>query len=394
VQYPDILKDNLPVRLLRMSSSLSGADHEPMNRLRQQHLFEIAGRLLMRGAVVLTAAFVMLRFGRFLLARPTLISDDEGYMLLTLKHYFAGEQLYTQVFTQYGPFYFLTQKAIFGLLHLPASYDAGRLVFYGYWVLASLLGGLFIYRVSKDVTLASAAALAVMWLERAMAFEPNHPDQMVIVLLMAGCVVAAKPNRMSLLFLGAIGAAAFFTKINVGILFLSAALIASVALLPAGRLRNISYSLLVGMTAVGPIVLMHRFLSGWAWGFCLLGIIAGVSVVLAAMRAKLDLSNQISALRFIALGALAMAIMIVIAAEGEGLSFRTLVNVVVVSPLHHPEVFFSCICSKEEDGSRGGSASCVRSQTVLDAGARASRWLDRCPEVCGGHTGGCAAGET
>jgi hypothetical protein len=294
-----------------------------MNRLRQQHLFEIAGRLLMRGAVVLTAAFVMLRFGRFLLARPTLISDDEGYMLLTLKHYFAGEQLYTQVFTQYGPFYFLTQKAIFGLLHLPASYDAGRLVFYGYWVLASLLGGLFIYRVSKDVTLASAAALAVMWLERAMAFEPNHPDQMVIVLLMAGCVVAAKPNRMSLLFLGAIGAAAFFTKINVGILFLSAALIASVALLPAGRLRNISYSLLVGMTAVGPIVLMHRFLSGWAWGFCLLGIIAGVSVVLAAMRAKLDLSNQISALRFIALGALAMAIMIVIAAEGEGLSFRT-----------------------------------------------------------------------
>jgi hypothetical protein len=310
-----------------------------MNRFRQQHLFETAGRLLMRGAVGLTAAFVMLRFGRLMLARPNLISDDEGYMLLTQKHYFGGEHLYTQVFTQYGPFYFLIQKAIFGWLHLPVSYDAGRLVFYGYWVLASLLGGLFIYRVSKSVTLASAAALTVMFLGREMAFEPNHPDQMVIVLFMAGCVAAVKPNRKSLLLLGAIGAALFFTKINVGILFLSAALIASVSLLPAGRLRNISYSLLVGMTAVGPIVLMHHFLSGWARGFCLVGIIAGVSVVLAAMRAKLDSSNQINALRFVALGALATAIMIVIAAEGEGSSIRALVIGVIVLPLRHPEVF-------------------------------------------------------
>ena len=180
-----------------------------MNRLRQPHIFKTVALMLVRAGVVLAAVFVILRFGRYTLARPLVISPDEGYLLLTLKHYFAGEHLYSQVFTQYGPFYFLVQKGIFGLLHLPVTYDAGRLVFYGYWVLASLLGGLFVYRVSKNVSLASAAALAVMWLERVMAFEPNHPEQTVIVLLMAACVVAVKPNRGSFFLLGVIGAALF-----------------------------------------------------------------------------------------------------------------------------------------------------------------------------------------
>jgi hypothetical protein len=293
----------------------------------------------MQGGIVLAAIFVMLRFGKFLLARPSGLSDDEGDLLLTLQHYFAGEHLYTQVYAQYGPFYFQIQKAIFGLLHLPLTYDGGRLVFLGYWVLASLLGGIFVYRVSKNVTLASAAALAVMWLERVMTFEPNHPEQMVIVLLMAGCLLSVSPGPLSLLLLGAVGTALFFTKINVGILFLAAALIVCVCVLPAGRLRKISCYLLVGAMVAGPIVLMHHFLREWAWGFCLLGIIAGVSVMLAGMRAKVDLSNQVRALRFVFIGAVVMAILIAVAAKGDGVSLRTLVNAVVVLPLSQPEIF-------------------------------------------------------
>jgi hypothetical protein len=310
-----------------------------MNRPQQQNLFRTVCVRLMQGGIVLAAVFVMLRFGKFLLARPSNISDDEGDLLLTLQHYFAGGHLYTQVYAQYGPFYFLIQKAIFGLLHLPVTYDAGRLVFFGYWVLASLLGGIFVYRVSKNVTLASAAALAVMWLERVMTFEPNHPEQMVIVLLMAACVLSVNPGPMSFLLLGAVGAALCFTKINVGIFFLSAALIASVSVLPAGRLRKVGCYLLVGAMAAGPIALMHHFLSAWARGFCLLGIIAGVSVMLAAMHAKVDLPNEVRALRFISIGAAAMAILIGVAAKADGVSFRTLVNAVVVLPLSQPGIF-------------------------------------------------------
>jgi hypothetical protein len=310
-----------------------------MNRPRQQDLFGTLSVRLMQLAIILAAVFVMLRFGKFLLARSSFISDDEGYLLLTLQHYFAGGHLYTQVYAQYGPFYFLIQKAIFGLLHLPVTYDAGRLVFYGYWVLASLLGGIFVYRVSKNVTLAAAAALAVMWLERVMTFEPNHPEQMVIVLLMAACAIAVKPSRGSVLLLGAIGAALFWTKTNVGLFFLAAAFLASVCVLPAGRLRKVGGAVLLGAVIVGPVVLMHDYLRQWAGGFCVLSILAGASTVIAGMRAGVFAERRLRFFWFLIVGAAAATIVIVLVSPLERIPIGGLVDGVLIAALHQAGVF-------------------------------------------------------
>ena len=333
------LKQNLV--LLASRITLPPGEHGRMREIKRtrQSWVKHASLVFIQVVIVLATVAIMLRFGNDTLARPTLIGDDEGYVLLTLKHYFAGEHLYSQVFTQYGPFYFFVQKSIFSLLHLPVTFDAGRMVFYGYWVSASLLGGLFVFRVSKNVTLASASALTVMWLLRAMAFEPNHPEQMVILLLMGACVAAIKPDRTALFILGAIGTALLFTKINVGVFFLLAVWIASASLLPAGRLRNISCGFLAGMIATGPIVLMHHFLSGWARGFCLIAIIAGLSVILAVVRANPDFPNDGKTLRYVVLGALVAASLVLLATKVEGMSFDTLWNGVVVEPLRLPEVF-------------------------------------------------------
>ena len=295
--------------------------------------------VLARGGFVLAAFLLALYFGRILLTRPPFLSDDESYLLLSLKHYFAGEHLYTQVTSQYGPFYYIVQKAVFGLLRLPVTYDAGRLVAYIYWILSSVFGGLFIYRLSKSVTLASAACLATMWLERVLSFEPNHPEEVVLVLLTAGCLVSVNPSPVALMLLGAIGAALVFTKINIGILFLAAALIASVCVLPAGRLRNIGGKVLIVAMVAGPLVLMHHFLSAWARGFCLMSILAGVSVVLAGMRAEVFSPERMRALQYIAVGALAAAILIVLETTVEGLPLNGLLYGVVLGPLHHPDVF-------------------------------------------------------
>ena len=54
-------------------------------------------RFVLRAGVVLAAFLLTLYFGRILLTTPPILSDDEGYLLLSLKHYFAGEHLYTQV---------------------------------------------------------------------------------------------------------------------------------------------------------------------------------------------------------------------------------------------------------------------------------------------------------
>ncbi len=44
---------------------------------------------LARAGIVLAAFLLTLRFGSYVLATPTFISDDEGYLLLSLKHFFA-----------------------------------------------------------------------------------------------------------------------------------------------------------------------------------------------------------------------------------------------------------------------------------------------------------------
>jgi hypothetical protein len=309
------------------------------NAIRQHSVAKTVALTLARVCVILLTAFIVLRFGRYTLARPTFISPDEGYVLLTLKHYFAGEHLYTQVFTQYGPFYFLIQKGIFRLLQLPVTYDAGRLVFYGYWVLASCLGGIFVYRMSKNVTLASAAALAVMWLERVMAVEPNHPEQMVVVLLMAACVVSVKPDRVSLLLLGAIGAALFWTKTNTGLFLMAAAFIASVCVLPAGRLRSVGSKFLLCGAVLGPMVLMHDNLRAWAGPFCLVSILAGASTVIAGMRARVHAPLRLRPVRFLALGALVASLLILLASEVERIPFKGVLEGVLAASLQQSRVF-------------------------------------------------------
>ena len=39
--------------------------------------------------------------------------DDEGYLLLSLKHYMDGGHLYTDTFTNYGPFSYFVQWILF-----------------------------------------------------------------------------------------------------------------------------------------------------------------------------------------------------------------------------------------------------------------------------------------
>ncbi len=307
---------------------------------RQQRGFPLeARRALVRGCVAVAALLVSLWFSYFVLATKTYVGDDESYVLLTLKHYFAGEQLYTQVFTQYGPFYFPLQKVLFGLLHLPVTFDAGRLVASMYWVLASALGGVFVFRLSKSVTFASVALLTLVWVERVISFEPNHPEELIVVLLMAACCASVNPGPVTLLFMGAIGAALLFTKINIGIFFLAAVLMTAVCVCPVDRLRNNGGKLLVVAIGALPIALMHHFLSTWAKGYCLIGVLAGVSVVLAGMREVVPAPPRMRVLRYIAVGTLAAMILIVLEMMREGLPLRSLLEGVVLGPLRHPEVF-------------------------------------------------------
>src|SRR5215470_5062151 len=84
----------------------------------------------------------------------------------------------TETFSEYGPFYFYVQEALFHLLRLPITYDSGRLVTLVYWTISELLGDAFVYKISRNIVLGSAATLACFSLARVLANEPGHPQQL------------------------------------------------------------------------------------------------------------------------------------------------------------------------------------------------------------------------
>lgn len=49
--------------------------------------------------------------------------DDLGYMMLVVKHVLAGQRLYDDVLTAYGPIYFLYKWLVHGLLGAALTHD-------------------------------------------------------------------------------------------------------------------------------------------------------------------------------------------------------------------------------------------------------------------------------
>jgi hypothetical protein len=296
-------------------------------------------RTIFRATIVISAFLVGLVFGRYTLATTFKPWDDEGYFLLMIKHYLGGAHLYTEVFSQYGPFYTFVQKVLFRLLELPVTHDAGREVTLICWVLSAVLAGYFFYKLSKNVILASAAGLASMWLTRVLAYEPGHPQQVILPILMAACCISFSDQPISLLLLGALGAALVFTKINVGIFYFAAVALTLVCRFPAGRIRRIGAWLLV-LYAVGfPVALMHRDVRGWALRYCLVAIVCGVSTFVAALLTAPPAPKSLRTAIFAVLGAVTATMAIVIGTMWHGMSASTLLEGVVWGPSRHPGVY-------------------------------------------------------
>ncbi len=90
--------------------------------------------MILRAVTPVVAFVVALLFGRYWLTTSLPSYDDDGYFLLMIKHYLGGEHLYTEVFSQYGPFYTFAQKIMFRLLGLPVTHDGGRMVTLVLWL--------------------------------------------------------------------------------------------------------------------------------------------------------------------------------------------------------------------------------------------------------------------
>jgi hypothetical protein len=270
--------------------------------------------------------------------------DDEGYLLLSLNHYLNGSHLYTDTFTQYGPFYYFAQWIFFRVLHLPVTHDGGRLVTLVCWLISALFAGLFIQRISKSLLLGAAAGLGCVTVGAFLANEPGHPQQVLLLLWMVAVYLALPQTSgrttLQMFLLGAIAAGLLFTKINVGVFYVAALANALVCVVKPGWIRVLGVSISILYVASVPYFLMRSNFHRGVEGYCLLAILCGTSTF--ALGSLIRLANPYSArtLLYAGSGLLSMSLLIVIAGWLQGISLTTLVQGVILYPMQYHNMYY------------------------------------------------------
>ena len=154
--------------------------------------------------------------------------DDQGCLMISVRGYLEGHPLYDGVSSPYGPFYYFYYWLVHGIISVPLTHDATRALCVLHWLIAAsvlaVAGGL----MTRSPLLALFIFAQGMVHLRSLSNEPEHPQEVVVLLLACAVLVLAGGLKQpwTLVLLGAIGAALAFTKINVGVFFGFALLLA------------------------------------------------------------------------------------------------------------------------------------------------------------------------
>ena len=271
-------------------------------------------------------------------------TDDEGYLLLSLLNYLKHHGLYTSTFAQYGPFYFYAQQTMHGILHLPVNHDGARSLMLLYWLLSSLLSFCFVIRLTRSILLATGCFLLTLLTSSVLVFEPGHPQEIILFLTQSALVLSqftqTRWSAYAWAGIGIISAFISLAKINIGIFFIFAILMSSIALLPPGRSRKACFLTASTAAIVMPVALMHTYLDTWASHYCLLAL--GCIAVLCLTSEGVQVEDPISSRQLILLfaGGITGAAAILLIAIGQGMSLRSLLNGTILLPLRHPSIFY------------------------------------------------------
>jgi hypothetical protein len=262
--------------------------------------------------------------------------DDEGYFLWTLRDFLGGHPVY-QI---YGPLYYELMGGIFRVLGLEVTTDNGRIVTVVLWLLGSLIGGLGVLALTRNLWLGVAAQFLTFHALSAFTNEPMHPSGLVGVLLVVLGALAAyrsRSPRASAVLFGVGVSAIALVKINVGVFGALAVSFALAAFLKGNWRRVVLPAMALVMVAAPPLLMTRLLDVAWVWELALVVSLSAAAVGIAAFAAGAPAAPRGDAIRLIA-GATAMGIAgIGIAALG-GLRISDLVDS-VVNALKLPLVF-------------------------------------------------------
>ncbi|HWN97144.1 MAG TPA: hypothetical protein VNT99_19090 [Methylomirabilota bacterium] len=282
-------------------------------------------------AVAITYAFY------FVFSR--MMSLDEGYLMITVQGFLEGHALYDSLFTQYGPFYYLYEWFMRAVLSVPLTHDATRWLCIFHWITASALFGMAGGRMTKSFACGVFVfALSVVHL-RELANEPGHPQELVMLLVAIGALAAMREGTKTGAWelLAGIAAALTFTKINVGVFF-GFALLLAVRCHASGRWTRVSNWVLLALCLGVPFALMRRHLAmDWCRNYALVAACALVAVFFVASsvspRTEFAINRYFKMAAFFIIPSILFAGVAVL----TGTSIRGLLEGLLVTPLKMSE---------------------------------------------------------
>ena len=219
--------------------------------------------------------------------------DDEGFVLISLKHFFDGRALYDAVYSCYQPFFSVFNWLVFSAWGAPICHDSIRVLTIVIWLAGASLSAAVAYRLTSSGLLSLVAFLLTFRCMDVLCNEPGHPQGLAF-LLVTGIVAlfafAGRRGRAGTTFaIGVLLGLLLLTKINIGVYALLAACLALAAVSGMKPISGPLFAVLgVAMVAL-PAILMRAHLADiarTASNLCVLGLLAiPMAMSLRARRA-------------------------------------------------------------------------------------------------------------
>ena len=187
--------------------------------------------------------------------------DDESYVMISLQTYLAGDRLYAETYSQYGPAYYQLQTPLHGWLGLPITHDIVRLKTVLTWLVICCLSGWLVFRICGDQLAGIVTTILLMIHLEKLGLEPAHPQEVVALLSAAALLLMTWPSRWLFLLAGVCAGLAGFTKLNAGATLAVALLFATAVMsekTTLNRLARWATCFLVGALPLGIAALIWK----------------------------------------------------------------------------------------------------------------------------------------
>jgi|GEM_PF-451126 len=300
----------------------------------------VLGLLLFIGVVSL-----MVYLGHEILFKSFKLYDDEGYVLFSLHNFGAGGALYTEIYSQYGPAFYLIADLISRIGNFEWGTSVARIWTLCLWVGTATGAGLLVRLFTRDWCAAIFGLVGTYLFLIVSVSEPVHPGSFIITILMAsilGAAWALKNEKWKLLAViaGVSAALLGLTKINVGAFYVIGILLWMLTQVQSSGPHSDRRNLIAFIAGVLPFFALSGDLADPSVFLLALVSGGGAGLTVLAVYSQDEAKRIQGKTVFLFLGTgVTVTVLVVCLSLIRGTGFADLIEGTVLGPLRHPGVY-------------------------------------------------------